>query len=488
MGQTSHKSSVMGIIFGVGIVLAFLIVIFMIGKDDVSKISESVTQSPGKVVYDKSCVACHEAGVLKAPKLGDKTDWENRIPKGEVVLLQNAINGFSAMPPRGGALLSNEDLKLAVQYMLDSLKVETVLTTGIMESPLIETKPVVKVPVANINNEQHAGKPIYNRVCMACHNSGLLNAPKLGNKTDWITRIEKGEAILLQNSINGFNTMPPRGGNFVNDEDMKLAVQYMLAEVGVGILSSEPIIKNIPSKSENVVTPKVETSKTMVQAPVANINTEQHAGKPVYDRVCMACHNNGLLNAPKLGDKTDWITRIEKGEDTLLQNSINGFNTMPPRGGNFVNDEDMKLAVQYMLAKVGVNSETVAKTAPSQVQQPVEIPKTKTIAKIPETPVSEVVSKPSISKSTQNLTASFPKQGKDVYDMTCKSCHIVGIAGAPKIAEKKDWEARLPKGEDVLIQSAINGLNIMPPKGGNNDLTNEEVKLAVQYMLEIVKK
>ncbi|MBE9563183.1 MAG: cytochrome c5 family protein, partial [Proteobacteria bacterium] len=217
---------------------------------------------------------------------------------------------------------------------------------------------------------------------------------------------------------------------------------------------------------------------------VVTVDTNQKSGEQVYNRVCMACHNTGLLKAPKLGDKDDWVTRIEKGEAILLQNSINGFNAMPPRGGNFVDDADMKLALQYMLASVGVEtlvSVPVVKNTPAPVKQVATQP----IIKIPAIP--KVVSNPPISKPKTASVAASSSKGKNVYDNTCKSCHVVGIAGAPRIAEKKDWETRILKDEAELIKNAINGFNIMPPKGGNVKLTNSEVRLAVEYMLEVIK-
>ncbi|MDM8569604.1 c-type cytochrome, partial [Thiotrichales bacterium HSG1] len=283
-----------------------------------------------------------------------------------------------------------------------------------------------------------------------------------------------------------------RGGNFVNDTDMKLAVQYMLAKVEVETSNPASMAKTAPSPVKQMSKPPVTEIKPTVE-PVATVNTEQHVGKPIYDRVCMACHNAGLLNAPKLGVQADWVTRIQKGEATLLQNSINGINSMPPRGGNFVNDTDMKLAVQYMLAKVEVETSSLApvvKTVPTPVKEVITkpIPKTvtKPIVKVPQVAKSTPkVSEPKVSKPTS--VTNSPKQGKDIYDITCKSCHMVGIAKAPRITEKKDWEARLPKGKDTMVQSAINGLNIMPPKGGNSDLTDEEVKSAVLYMLQVIE-
>lgn len=76
----------------------------------------------GKDVYDKSCAACHAAGVAGAPKLGDKPAWKDRLAQGNDTLYAHAIKGFQGktgfMPPKGGnASLSDADVKAAVDYM-----------------------------------------------------------------------------------------------------------------------------------------------------------------------------------------------------------------------------------------------------------------------------------------------------------------------------------------------------------------------------------
>lgn len=77
----------------------------------------------GEKIYAATCLACHGAGVLGAPKFGDKAAWGPRIAKGIDVLHANALNGVNMMPPRGGnAALKDEDLKLAVDYMVSKAK------------------------------------------------------------------------------------------------------------------------------------------------------------------------------------------------------------------------------------------------------------------------------------------------------------------------------------------------------------------------------
>ena len=75
------------------------------------------------------------------------------------------------------------------------------------------------------------------------------------------------------------------------------------------------------------------------------------------------------------------------------------------------------------------------------------------------------------------------KSGKDVYNSVCMSCHMSGAAGAPITGEADQWGDRLAEGNDTLYSNAINGIGVMPAKGGLMSLSDEEVKLAVDYML-----
>ena len=70
---------------------------------------------------------------------------------------------------------------------------------------------------------------IYTSSCAACHGSGVLGAPKLGDSAAWATRLEKGLDTLTANAISGINAMPPRGTcASCSDEDIKETIQYIL--------------------------------------------------------------------------------------------------------------------------------------------------------------------------------------------------------------------------------------------------------------------
>jgi len=64
----------------------------------------------------------------------------------------------------------------------------------------------------------------------------------------------------------------------------------------------------------------------------------------------------------------------------------------------------------------------------------------------------------------------------------CASCHGSGALGAPKFESKGDWGGRLGQGYDTLVKHAIQGLRQMPPRGGDDDLSDIEVARAVAYM------
>ena len=85
--------------------------------------------------------------------------------------------------------------------------------------------------------------------------------------------------------------------------------------------------------------------------------------------------------------------------------------------------------------------------------------------------------------------ASAPRgnlTGTEVYAQVCKTCHEAGLAGAPKFGDKAAWGPRIAQGEKTLVQHAIAGFQgkagVMPPKGGNADLSDDEVHRAVVHM------
>jgi cytochrome c5 len=76
----------------------------------------------GKALYMQICQACHAAGVLNAPKYGDKEAWATRLKEPMDTVYNYALHGKGAMPPKGGSTASDADVKAAVDYMIAGSK------------------------------------------------------------------------------------------------------------------------------------------------------------------------------------------------------------------------------------------------------------------------------------------------------------------------------------------------------------------------------
>ena len=119
-----------------------------------------------------------------------------------------------------------------------------------------------------------------------------------------------------------------------------------------------------------------------------------------------------------------------------------------------------------LLAACGQQEETAQSTPPAA---PAESAAPQATAAAPEAPANPV--------------------GKKVYGMTCSRCHASGAAGAPIPGNKDEWGPRIAKGMDLLYQHSIEGFTgekgMMPAKGGNPSLSDEEMKAAVDYMVDL---
>lgn len=101
---------------------------------------------------------------------------------------------------------------------------------------------------------------------------------------------------------------------------------------------------------------------------------------------------------------------------------------------------------------------------------------------------------PPTESAAPQTTAAAPQAtaneaGKKTYGMTCAMCHASGAAGAPIPGNKDEWAPRIAQGMDVLYKHSIEGYTgekgMMPAKGGNPSLSDENTKAAVDYMVEL---
>lgn len=123
-----------------------------------------------------------------------------------------------------------------------------------------------------------------------------------------------------------------------------------------------PVATPAPASATATATASTATTETATatataSAPAAETATAtaSDAGEKLYGQTCKACHDAGLLGAPKPGDKENWKPRIAQGKDTLYKHAIEGFTgktgAMPAKGGSAASDDEVKAAVDYMVAK-----------------------------------------------------------------------------------------------------------------------------------------
>jgi cytochrome c5 len=196
--------------------------------------------------------------------------------------------------------------------------------------------------------------------------------------------------------------------------------------------------------------------------PVGNVTLAQAAGprgqltgEQVYQQVCKTCHDAGLAGAPKLGDKGAWAKVIAQGEKTTFEHALRGIRAMPAKGGNpDLDDVEVQRAAVYMVNAAGADWKAPAAPAPS---------------------APAVVA--------QTATAGGERTGEQVVVATCGKCHVTGQFGAPKIGDRKAWIQREKQGLNVIYASALKGHAGMPARGGMAELSDVEVKRAVEYMM-----
>ncbi|MGC7405562.1 c-type cytochrome [Pandoraea pneumonica] len=212
----------------------------------------------GEQLYKAVCAACHAAGTAGAPKVGS-ADWAPRIAQGYDEMLKIALAGKGAMPARGGTSpddVTDYEIGRAIVYMANA-------SGGKLQEPAEPAQPasgaVAAAPAsgaapaadagsaaaaaaamaslktaapaaAGAGSNLEAGKKLYDTVCMACHASGVMNAPKFGDKAAWAPRIATGIDTLHNAALKGLNAMPPKGGAAnASDDDVKAAVDYMVS-------------------------------------------------------------------------------------------------------------------------------------------------------------------------------------------------------------------------------------------------------------------
>ena len=102
----------------------------------------------------------------------------------------------------------------------------------------------------------------------------------------------------------------------------------------------------------------------------------------------------------------------------------------------------------------------------------------------------KITSEPAIATLQQDESAVVvevsTEGGQLIYQQACQMCHEAGVAGSPMIGDSAAWAIRMEQGRDKLVSNAIDGIGVMPPKGGQSQLSDEEVASAVDFLIQQV--
>lgn len=126
--------------------------------------------------------------------------------------------------------------------------------------------------------------------------------------------------------------------------------------------ASTPAAASAPAADKAASDAKAAPAAEAKPAPAAEAKPAEKAeaapvkvdGKAVFEANCKTCHGGMIPGAPAVGKKDDWAPRIKQGKDTLHKHALEGFNSMPAKGGNSsLSDDEVKAAVDFMANESG---------------------------------------------------------------------------------------------------------------------------------------
>jgi cytochrome c5 len=93
------------------------------GKQNATDSAKKRSATFGKAAYQVHCFQCHGPGMMGAPKIGDRQEWQKRLVQGSPAVVENAIKGIGNHPPKGGSYsLTNDELREMILYMITPSK------------------------------------------------------------------------------------------------------------------------------------------------------------------------------------------------------------------------------------------------------------------------------------------------------------------------------------------------------------------------------
>ena len=330
------------------------------------------------------------------------------------------------------------------------------VTHEVSESSKQALKPIGEVAVNNasgkaVGGTERSGEEIVNKTCQVCHKMGVANAPKMdeSGKANWQERFAKGIDQMVATAKTGKGAMPPMGTDpTLSDAELKNAILYMLDKAGVDVssVSTDTAAEGNAGNSEAV---SAEATTDEAKDTAAN-DTEV----------------NKLAETPT----------TEQATTESVAPSAPAAPAAPEPPEPEVTDATDDTTSAAAEESASEPAPTASDTASTEVAPAATATQASATVATVEAPVAE--EKQAID-------------GGKIYQELCFACHGTGAAGAPRLDDKAAWAPRVAQGKEVLYHFAINGktspAGVMPPKGGNMSLSDDEVKAAVDYIVSQVQ-
>ncbi len=266
------------------------------------------TQSGEDLAKNGVCAACHVSGAGGAPMFTATDEWAKRAEAGLDALVASVINGKGSMPARGGSDYSDEQIELAVAYMIG------------MESEA--TEPEAAAEPAAETMEASTEEAIEAEATDATEETAEVADEVSAEVTEETAQVAETDEAAETEATEVATAVAEEA---TTEEVTVAAADTTEAEAGTD--ADAPAAEGVLA----ALTPRIKTT--------------------VDQGICAGCHMAGVAGAPKFGDTEEWAKRAEKGYAMLAQTVASGKGAMPPRGGSDLTDDELLVAVEYMVQK-----------------------------------------------------------------------------------------------------------------------------------------
>ena len=207
---------------------------------------------------------------------------------------------------------------------MNTLRINLMRLPGYFVMPVLFTSLAIATGGVSAASEFRSGKQIYDESCAGCHASGVLQAPKLGDKVDWSKREQQGFKVLLTHALKGYKNMPAKGGNpAIKNKEIENAIKYLLAEAGLeryqtkAVSNQDDTVKKKPGQQSK--TSRVNTFNRLMKSsaernlPPAEdgIHDPENGGTHMLQTPREAFAS---LTPSKTGNRVDWVKALENNE------------------------------------------------------------------------------------------------------------------------------------------------------------------------------